>query len=51
MGLDELRIGVTLMSFITFIGIMVWAWSRRNKARFDEAAMLPFTDETGGSQP
>jgi cytochrome c oxidase cbb3-type subunit IV len=51
MGLDELRIGVTLMSFIIFIGIMVWAWSRRNKARFDEAAMLPFTDETGGSQP
>jgi cytochrome c oxidase cbb3-type subunit 4 len=51
MGIDELRIGVTLMSFIAFIGIMVWAWSRRNKARFDEAAMLPFTDEPGGPQP
>ncbi|HWK84777.1 MAG TPA: CcoQ/FixQ family Cbb3-type cytochrome c oxidase assembly chaperone [Caldimonas sp.] len=51
MGIDELRIGVTLMSFITFIAIMVWAWSRRNKARFDEAAMLPFTDDSEGSQP
>lgn len=51
MGIDELRIGVTLMSFIAFIGIMVWAWSRRNKAAFDEAAMLPFKDENGGPKP
>ena len=51
MGLDELRIGVTLMSFITFLGIMAWAWSRRNQPHFDEAAMLPFADESGGPRP
>lgn len=51
MGIDELRIGVTLMSFIAFIGVMVFAWSRRNKAAFDEAAMLPFADEEGDPQP
>ncbi|MBP6157286.1 MAG: CcoQ/FixQ family Cbb3-type cytochrome c oxidase assembly chaperone, partial [Polaromonas sp.] len=26
----------------TFIGIFAWAYSRRNRADFDEAARLPF---------
>jgi len=50
MDINDLRIATTLLSFAAFIGIVVWAWSRRNKPRFDEAAMLPFADErtTGG---
>ena len=44
MDVNELRILVTVLSFIVFIGIVVWAWSRRNAARFDEAAQLPFVD-------
>ena len=27
---------------VMFIGIWIWAWSPRNRARFDEAARLPF---------
>jgi cytochrome c oxidase cbb3-type subunit 4 len=39
--LNSLRAGVTVLSFFAFIGIVVWAWSRRNQADFDEAAQLP----------
>ena len=45
MDLNDLRSTVTVVSLLTFLGIIVWAWSKRNKASFDEAAQLPFTDE------
>ncbi|MDP3133058.1 MAG: cbb3-type cytochrome c oxidase subunit 3 [Burkholderiaceae bacterium] len=45
MDINDMRSIVTLVSFVTFIGIIVWAWSKRNKADFDEAAQLPFKDE------
>jgi cytochrome c oxidase cbb3-type subunit 4 len=51
MDIDELRIAVTVLSFVAFIGVMVWAWSKRNKAAFDEAANLPFLEDHRGSQP
>ena len=35
----------TLLAMLAFIAVCVWAYSARNKARFDEAAMLPFADE------
>ena len=35
----------TAISFLTFVGIMVWAWSGRRKAAFEEAANLPFADD------
>lgn len=35
----------TVIVFICFIGIVWWAFSSRNKKRFDEAANLPFADE------
>jgi cytochrome c oxidase cbb3-type subunit IV len=45
MEINELRSAVTVVSLLTFLGIVAWAWSRRNKAGFDEAAQLPFQDE------
>ena len=30
---------------VAFIGVCVWAWSSKNKQRFDEAAQLPFMDD------
>jgi cytochrome c oxidase cbb3-type subunit IV len=44
MDVNDLRVVVTLLSFAAFVGIAVWAWSRKNAARFDEAAQLPFAD-------
>ena len=32
----------TVLSFVSFLGILAWACSRRNAARFAEAAQAPF---------
>jgi len=45
MDINDVRIGVTVISFVVFLGIVVWALSKRNKAAFDEASRLPFRDE------
>ncbi|MBA4211558.1 MAG: CcoQ/FixQ family Cbb3-type cytochrome c oxidase assembly chaperone [Polaromonas sp.] len=45
MDINDLRSIVTVISMFTFLGIVAWAWSRRNKDRFEEAAQLPFQDE------
>jgi cytochrome c oxidase cbb3-type subunit 4 len=37
MGINELRVAVTVVSLAVFIGIVVWAW----RGRFDAAAELP----------
>lgn len=42
--LTLLRSIVTLVSFATFVGIVLWAYSRSNRTRFDEAAQLPFNE-------
>ena len=36
---------VTLAAFISFIGIAIWAWSRHNRSRFDEASRLPLEED------
>lgn len=36
---------VTLAAFASFIGIAIWAWSRRNRARFESASRLPLEDD------
>ncbi|HRN77501.1 cbb3-type cytochrome c oxidase subunit 3 [Ottowia sp.] len=45
MDINLLRSIATVLAFVVFIGIVVWAWSRRNKERFDEAARLPFEQD------
>jgi cytochrome c oxidase cbb3-type subunit 4 len=45
MDINTLRSIVTMLAFAAFIGIVVWAWSRRNQASFDEAAQLPFRQD------
>ncbi|MBL8525369.1 MAG: cbb3-type cytochrome c oxidase subunit 3 [Betaproteobacteria bacterium] len=42
---NELRTVITTLSFIVFTGIVWWAWSGRQKARFEEASQLPFADD------
>jgi cytochrome c oxidase cbb3-type subunit 4 len=45
MDINLIREAVTVLSFAMFIGIVLWAWSSRNKGQFDEAARLPFTED------
>ena len=35
----------TAVLLVIFIGIVVWAWSRKRKKDFDEAARLPLDDD------
>ena len=42
---SDARSVVTLVCLMTFIGIVIWAYSARRKQDFEEAAMLPFADE------
>ncbi len=42
---NTLRSLVTVVSFLTFIGIIAWAYSRKNSADFEQAANLPFEQD------
>lgn len=45
MDVTTLRIAATLVSFATFLAILAWAYARRNRAGFEEAAQLPFEQD------
>jgi cytochrome c oxidase cbb3-type subunit IV len=45
MDVNTLRIVATLACFFTFVGILIWAYSRANAAGFEEAARLPFKQD------
>ncbi|TFY96540.1 cbb3-type cytochrome oxidase subunit 3 [Ramlibacter rhizophilus] len=45
MDITTLRIVATLVSLATFLAIAGWAYARRNRGRFDEAAALPFQND------
>jgi cytochrome c oxidase cbb3-type subunit 4 len=45
MDITTVREIVTVLSFATFIGIVGWAWSRRNRAGFEEAGRIPFEQD------
>ena len=54
MTIDHLVIDVrsvlTLLSLLTFVGIVVWAYSSRREQAFKQAANLPFADDDTGSE-
>ena len=43
--INDIRIIVTIVLFVVFVGICGWAWSSRNRQRFEEAARLPFAED------
>lgn len=45
MGIMDMRVIITVVSFVVFLLIVWWAYSGRQKTRFDEAANLPFADD------
>ncbi len=45
MDINDFRAWHTVVLLLTFIAIVAWAYGRRRKARFDEAANLPFADD------
>jgi cytochrome c oxidase cbb3-type subunit 4 len=45
MDINDIRAWQTAVLMVAFIGIVIWAYSKRRKKSFDEAANLPFADE------
>ncbi len=45
MDINDLRSSATVISLLTFVGIVAWAWSKRNQSNFEEAARLPFNED------
>ena len=45
MDVNTLRSVVTVLTFILFLGILVWTLSKRRSADFEEAAKLPFDQD------
>jgi len=45
--MDQSTVGsiFTVVVFVSFVGVIIWAFSSRNKKSFDEAANLPFADK------
>jgi cytochrome c oxidase cbb3-type subunit 4 len=45
MSTGDLQSILTLVAFVTFIGILAWAWSGRRREAFSEAARIPLDDD------
>lgn len=45
MDINDLRGISTAFLLVAFIGLIFWAYSKKRKKEFDEAANLPFADE------
>jgi cytochrome c oxidase cbb3-type subunit 4 len=45
MDMNILLVAVTIISFIVFVGILIWVWRNRNTSDFKDAANLPFKED------
>jgi cytochrome c oxidase cbb3-type subunit 4 len=54
MDIGTVRGLITLLLMLAFVGLVIWAYSKRRKADFDEMANLPFheypSDKDQGSK-
>ena len=44
MDINDVRAAYTVIMFVVVLGIYFWAWSKKRKQDFNEAANLPFTE-------
>ena len=45
MDINDIRSFFTVLGLLCFLGICFWAYSKRARAGFEEAAQLPFADD------
>lgn len=50
MDMNIVREVVTVVSFVSFVGILAWVLDPRKRERFEEAARLPLEDGDGGHE-
>lgn len=46
MDINTLRGLATVFAMVAFIGVCLWAYSSKRKQQFDEAALLPFVEDS-----
>ena len=51
MDVNDLRIAVTVVSLLAFLGLLVWVGRSRHRQGFEEAARIPLDDESKVSAP
>ena len=42
MDINLLRAIITVVAFLTFLGIVIWTYSGARRSHFDDAARVPF---------
>ena len=50
MDINDLRTIMTVVAFLTFIGIVAWAYSGKRRKAFDEAARMALEDDEPTNQ-
>ena len=45
MDVNDLRIAVTVVSLLAFLGLMAWVGLARHRSAFEAAARLPLQDD------
>ena len=45
MDIGTVRGLLTLVLFVAFVALVIWAYSKRRKAEFDELARMPLEDD------
>lgn len=45
MDINDVRGLSTLVALLAFVGVCYWAFSKKRKSRFDDAAQLPFAED------
>ena len=45
MNVNDLRIAVTVVSLLVFLGLLAWVWAGHRRPAFEQAARIPFDDE------
>jgi cytochrome c oxidase cbb3-type subunit 4 len=49
MDVDTFRGLITIVAMAAFLGVVWWAYRSANRRRFEEDALLPFSDEADDS--
>jgi cytochrome c oxidase cbb3-type subunit 4 len=45
MEIEIVRSVLTVLSFVSFLGVVAWAYAPRRRSRFDQDAMMPFSQQ------
>jgi cytochrome c oxidase cbb3-type subunit 4 len=46
MDVNDLRIAVTVLSLLVFLGLLAWVAKSRHRQAFEEAALIPLADDS-----